>query len=134
MIDHSNYSCDKCKRVGSWHCKHCWHTAEKPPTRFKPKKKTGVQTPEFRKPTPPPPLPTEEFTTPHPRVVKRCCVDTEDRLDVFMTKYNDARKIEGAMVYWSDKYGALAVVASQEWKDYLFDGKDMPIIEKENKQ
>ena len=35
MIDLSNYSCDKCKRVGSWHCKHCWHTAENPPTKFK---------------------------------------------------------------------------------------------------
>jgi hypothetical protein len=94
------------------------------------KKKTGVQTLEYRKSSPAP-LPTEEFTTPHPRPVKRFCVDTEDKLDVLMTKYDDARKIEGAMVYWSDKYGVLAVVASQEWKDYLFDGKDMPIVEKE---
>lgn len=54
MIDLSNYSCDKCKRVGSWHCKHCYHTAEKPPTRFKPKKKTGVQTHEYRRPALPP--------------------------------------------------------------------------------
>ena len=72
MIDHSNYSCDKCKRVGSWHCKHCWHTAEKPPTRFKPKKKTGIQTPEFRKPTPPPNpnlghQPTEPINTRPPK-------------------------------------------------------------------
>lgn len=58
MIDLSNYSCDKCKRVGSWHCEHCWHTADKPPTRFKCKKKTGIQTPELRKPTTPPPPPT----------------------------------------------------------------------------
>lgn len=47
MIDLSNYSCDKCSREFSRHCKHCYHTAEKPPTRFKPKKKTGVQTPEY---------------------------------------------------------------------------------------
>jgi hypothetical protein len=58
MIDLSNYSCDKCVREFSRHCKHCLHTAEKSPTSFKPKKKTGVQTPEFRKPTPPPPPPT----------------------------------------------------------------------------
>jgi hypothetical protein len=58
MINLSNYSCDKCDREFSRHCKHCYHTAEKPPTRFKPKKKTGVQTPEFRKPSAPPPSPT----------------------------------------------------------------------------
>jgi hypothetical protein len=58
MIDLSNYSCDKCAREFSRYCKHCLHTAEKPPTRFKPKKKTGVQTPEFRKPSAPPPPPT----------------------------------------------------------------------------
>ena len=51
MIDLSNYSCDKCAREFSWHCRHCLHTADKPPTRFKPKKKTGCETPEFRKPT-----------------------------------------------------------------------------------
>ena len=94
------------------------------------KKKTGVQTPEFRKPSPAP-LSTEEFTTPHPRTISRFCVDTEEKLDVLMTKYDDAQKIEGAIVYWSDKYGALAVVASPEWKDCLFYGKDMPIVEKE---
>ena len=54
MINHSDYSCDKCAREISRHCRHCLHTAEKPPTRFKPKKKTGCETPELRKPTPPP--------------------------------------------------------------------------------
>lgn len=58
MINLSDYSCDKCVREFSRHCKHCLHTAEKPPTRFKPKKKTGVQTHELRKTTPPPPPPT----------------------------------------------------------------------------
>ena len=56
MIDLSNYSCDKCIREFSRHCKHCYHTIEKPPTRFKPKKKTGVQTPEFRSKVPMPPI------------------------------------------------------------------------------
>lgn len=58
MFDLSNYSCGKCAREFSRHCKYCWHTADKPPTKFKHKKKTGVQTPEFRKPTPPSPPPT----------------------------------------------------------------------------
>jgi hypothetical protein len=58
MIELSNYSCDKCAREFSRHCNHCYHTADKKPTRFKRKKKTGIQTPEFRKPTPPPPPPT----------------------------------------------------------------------------
>lgn len=58
MFDLSKYSCDKCKREGSWHCKRCWHTVNKKPTHFKTKKKTGVQIPELRKPTPPPPPPT----------------------------------------------------------------------------
>lgn len=58
MFDLSKYSCDKCKKNGSWLCKHCWHTAGKKPTRFKPKKKTGCETPELRKYTSPPPPPT----------------------------------------------------------------------------
>lgn len=58
MFDLSNYSCDKCAREFSRHCKHCRHTTDKPPTRFKPKKTTGIQTPELRSPTPPPPPPT----------------------------------------------------------------------------
>lgn len=56
MLDLSNYSCDKCAREFSRHCKHCYHTADKAPTRFKKKKKTGVQTPEFRNKVPMPPV------------------------------------------------------------------------------
>lgn len=56
MPDLTNFSCDKCAREGSRHCKRCYHTDYREPTRFKrKKKKTGCQTPEFRKPTPPPP-------------------------------------------------------------------------------
>lgn len=58
MINLSDYSCDKYTREFSRHCKHCYHTIDKAPTRFKKKKKTGVQTPKLRKPTPPPPPPT----------------------------------------------------------------------------
>lgn len=56
MIDHSKYSCDKCNREFSRHCKRCWHTINKKPTKFKSKKKTGCETPEYRCPTPPPPI------------------------------------------------------------------------------
>ena len=50
MINPSNYSCDKCARTFSRHCNHCIHTVDKPPTRFRPKKKMGFETPKFRKP------------------------------------------------------------------------------------
>ena len=55
MPDLTNFSCDKCAREGSRHCKRCYHTDYREPTRFKrKKKKTDCITPEFRKPTPPP--------------------------------------------------------------------------------
>ena len=37
MINPSDYSCDKCAREFSRHCKRCFHTADKPPTIFKKK-------------------------------------------------------------------------------------------------
>ena len=98
------------------------------------KKKTGIQTPEFRKPTPPPPippLPVTELPPRRPRTVAKFAVDTEDKLDVLITKYPDAIKIEDATIYWSDNQMALLVVAPQEWKDCLFGGKELPCTEKE---
>ena len=50
MINPSDYSCDKCARECSQHCKYCLHTAYKPPTKFK-KKKTGCETPEYKHPS-----------------------------------------------------------------------------------
>lgn len=89
-------------------------------------KKTGCETPEFRKS-----LPAEEFTTSRPRSVRRFLVDTEEKLDTFTVKYPDAQKIEGAVVYWSDKHQVLGVVTSQEWKDCLFGGGPLPGLEEE---
>ncbi len=86
-------------------------------------RKIGIQTPEFRKPTPPPPLPLpatpfkEKYYT--PKTVAKFCVDTKDNLTVFMEKYDDVVKIENAEVYLSIKDDVLAIVATQEWKDYL---------------
>jgi hypothetical protein len=55
MIDHSNYSCDKCAREFSRHCKHCLHTVDNPPTRFERKKKMGTQVPpQYTPPSMPP--------------------------------------------------------------------------------
>lgn len=135
MINPSDYSCGKCKREASWLCKYCIHTAEKPPTRFKRKKKTGVQTPEFRKPVSLPSihsLPVEELPSRHPRYISKFAIDTEDKIDVLKSKYPDAIKVDCATMYWSDEQMALLVVAPQEWKDCLFGGKELPNIEMEN--
>lgn len=97
------------------------------------KKKTGVQTPEFRKPTPPPPippLPVTELPSRRPRSVAKFAIDTEDKLDILMTNYPDAVKMEGATIYWSDDKMALLVVSPQEWKDCLFGGKALPSIKR----
>ena len=48
MINLSDYSCDKCAREFSRYCKHCLHTAEKPPTRFKKKKKIDCEAPQIK--------------------------------------------------------------------------------------
>ena len=56
MINLSDYSCDKCAREFSRHCKHCYHTADKAPTRFKKKKKTGSQVPPQYDSPPMPPV------------------------------------------------------------------------------
>lgn len=60
------------------------------------------------------------------KIVKYNCVDTESKLPVLMSKYPDVIKVDGADVYWSDKYGAIALVVSQEWKDYFFEHRDEP--------
>ena len=54
MTDLSNYSCDKCNREFSRFCSRCLHTADEPPTKFKPKKSTGCKTPEYGRTSPPP--------------------------------------------------------------------------------
>lgn len=89
MIDLSNYSCDKCARAFSRHCKHCLHTADKAPTKFKRKNNlfrklikeaqdiddaiNSFKTPEFRKSTPPPP-PTSGSNVVKPK--KPCTYET----------------------------------------------------------
>ena len=132
MIDLSNYSCDKCAREFSWHCKHCWHTVDKPPTRFKKKKKTGVQTPEFRKPTPPPPPPTSGSNAVKPKHIARGYIGTKESFVHFTDQHDGLVKIENAEIYWIDESESIVVVASPEWRDYLMGRKDAPIVEKEN--
>lgn len=74
------------------------------------KKKTGVQTPEFRKPTQPPP-PTRPFY--------RNIIDTREHFDKFVERPDDLIRMDGAEVYFSVKDGLAVVVTTQEWKDYF---------------
>ena len=90
------------------------------------KKKTGIETPEYT----PPPMPVTEPPSRRPRSIAKFAIDTEDKLDVLMTNYPDAIKVEGATIYWSDDKMALLVVAPQEWKDCLYEGKELPTIKK----
>ena len=122
MIDLSNYSCDKCAREFSWHCKHCWHTADKPPTRFKNKKKTGCETPEYRCPTMPPVAqPKEERKI---KCVAHPYVGTKEGFNKFAERYDDLLKIDNAEIYWSDKTETIAVVTTPEWTEFLMGRSD----------
>ena len=97
------------------------------------KKKTGCETPEYRCPTMPPVAqPKEEHRV--IRTVRHPLVGTKDGLDALLLRpdYADSVKIENADVYWSDKNGAIIVVPTPEWRDYLLGKRDVPIIEKEN--
>lgn len=53
------------------------------------------------------------------RPINKTWTGTKDNLNLFFQQYNDAVKIKNAEIYWSDKYGALCVVTSQEWVDYF---------------
>lgn len=75
------------------------------------KKKTGIQTPEFRKPSAPPPPPTRHFY--------RNIIDTRERFDKFVERPDDLIRMDGAEVYFSVKDGLTVVVTTQEWKDYF---------------
>jgi hypothetical protein len=84
-------------------------------------KKTGVQTPEFRKPTPPPPIPANEIEDGHRehKYVSAFLVGTAENLDRFIAEHEDIIKIKNDGLYWSIKDGALAIVTTKEWVDYF---------------
>ena len=92
------------------------------------KKKTGVQTPELRKPTPPPPLPNP------PRRFCRNMIGDKEHYDQFAKLHNDLIKMEGAEVYFSVKSGITAIVTTQEWKDYFMGRSDIMPNTKENNE
>jgi len=62
--------------------------------------------------------------------ITRSLIGTEETFHHFMSRYPDAVKIENAEVYWSDKDGALGIIASNEWRNRLI-GKSI-CIEEEN--
>ena len=115
-INHSDYSCDKCKRFGSWLCHGCVKTAEKPPTRFKRKKKTGCETPK------------EKSKAKH---VAYNYVGIKENFNKFAEKYDDLLKIDNAEIYWSDKTETIVVVTTPEWIEFLMGRSDTPFAEKE---
>ena len=65
------------------------------------------------------------------RLINRGFISTKDERDKVKLICSDAVKIEDADVYWSHKNGAILVLASQEWKDYLCDRSDTPPVVKE---
>ena len=97
------------------------------------KKKTGCETPELRKYTPPPVAqPKEEHRV--IRTVRRSIAGTKDKLHLLSANpdYANMLKIENADIYWNDKNGAIIVATTPEWRDYLLGKRDAPVVEKEN--
>lgn len=112
-------------------------------------KKTGIQTPELRKPTPPPPVPSfgwqpksSSATPPKPptsgsNAVKPkhlACgyIGTKEGFIHFAEQHDGLVKIENAEIYWIAESESIVVVASPEWRDYLMGRRDVPTVEKEN--
>lgn len=85
-------------------------------------KKTGIETPEFRKPTPPPPPPTSGSNAVKqnpPRCFCRNVIGDKAHYDQLAKLYDDLIKMDGAKVYFSVKSGITAIVTTQEWTDYF---------------
>ena len=96
---------------------------------FKRKKKTGCETPEYTPPSMPPVEPAKDnFNS---RCFSRNMIGTKESFDAFSKLHNDLIKIEGAEVYLGDKSGIVAVVTTQEWKDYFMGRRNAPIVESE---
>lgn len=103
------------------------------------KKKTGCETPEYRCPTSPPPYnpppmppvkPAKENS--QPRHFWRNMIDTKARFDEFAKWHDDLIKMDGAEVYFSVTEGIVAIVTTQEWRDYFMGRSDTIPNTKEN--
>lgn len=68
------------------------------------------------------------------KLIRKCAVDTEDRLYILFSKYDDIVQIENANIYWSEKYGVIAVCTTQEWKDYFLGKINIPESEISNNE
>ena len=96
------------------------------------KKKTGCETPEFRKPAPPPPPPTSGSNAVKPKHISCGYIGTKESFVRFVEQHDNLLKIENAEIYWIDESESIVVVASPEWRDYLMGRRNVPIVEKEN--
>ena len=86
----------------------------------------GIKTPEFRKPTPPPPVPNP------PRRFCRNVIDTKEQFDKLTERPDDLIRMDGAEVYFSVKSGLTAIITTQEWKDYFMGKSNFIPNTKEN--
>lgn len=95
------------------------------------KKKTGCETPTFRKPVPMPPTKpvTENFK---PKSIAKGYIGVKEQFERHAEQFDDLLKIDNAEIYWSDKKESIIVVASPEWRDYLTGKRATPIVEREN--
>lgn len=57
------------------------------------------------------------------RIIRSIRVGPRVRFESVKHKFGDLAKIEGAEIYWGN--GTIAVVASQEWCDYLSGNTDV---------
>ena len=90
------------------------------------KKKTGCETPEFRKPSTPPTPPNP------PRRFCRNMIGDQAHYDQLAKLYDDFIEMDGAKVYFSVKSGITAIVTTQEWTDYFMGRSDIIPNAKEN--
>ena len=113
------------------------------------KKKTGCETPEYRRPTlppnsnlgwqptkssgtKPPNPPTSGSNAVKPKHIAYVYIGTKEGFVHFSDQHDGLVKIKNAEIYWIAESGSIVVVASPEWRDYLMGRKDAPIVEKEN--
>lgn len=114
---------------------------------FKRKKKTCCETPEYSRFSMPPEPKTESKPNPNyippasvtkpkenfqSRHFYRNLLDTKEHFDGFVKLHDDLIKMDGAEVYFSVTERIVAIVTTQEWKDYFHGISNVVPNEKES--